>query len=125
MGYISKGIALCGKERLWDAIASFDLASIFLDSEQMTAEMLLLVKVLRHTCDSVSGFDGIYDFMQAIALFDAGDRDGALRRVQDLATACRHADTLPCIVVQVSFISDLINFIIRKHASHIYVYSVE
>jgi hypothetical protein len=43
-GYISKGIALCGKNRLQDAIRAFDLASVFTNSDSETT-LLLLVKV--------------------------------------------------------------------------------
>ncbi|KAG1745659.1 hypothetical protein EDB19DRAFT_455984 [Suillus lakei] len=45
MGYISKGIALCGKEQLWDAMEAFDLAFVFLNRDPMTADILLLIKV--------------------------------------------------------------------------------
>jgi hypothetical protein len=46
MGYVSKGIALCGKEQIRDAMASFDLAFIFSDHERVTADFLLAIKVI-------------------------------------------------------------------------------
>ncbi|KAG0704041.1 hypothetical protein DFH29DRAFT_997923 [Suillus ampliporus] len=79
LGYISKGIALCGNELPWDAMEAFDLASIFLNRDPITIDILLLIK--------------------AVTLFNAGRRDEAMQRVQDLATACQHLDTLPCSVV--------------------------
>ncbi|OAX42739.1 hypothetical protein K503DRAFT_709950 [Rhizopogon vinicolor AM-OR11-026] len=79
MGYISKGIALCGKEQLWDAMEAFDLGFVFSNRDPMTINLLLLIK--------------------AIVLFNASHRDEALRRVQDLAIACQDIDTLPCAVV--------------------------
>jgi hypothetical protein len=44
-GYISKGIALCGKQQLWDAMEAFDLALSFSNHNQVTIE-ILLIKVL-------------------------------------------------------------------------------
>ncbi|KAG1813609.1 WD40-repeat-containing domain protein [Suillus subaureus] len=79
MGCISKGIALCGKEQLWDAMEAFDLAFTFATHDSTTINLLLLIK--------------------AVALFNAGRRDEAIRRVQDLAITCQHSDTLPCSVV--------------------------
>jgi hypothetical protein len=45
MGYISKGIALCGSEQLWDAMEAFDLAFLFSNRDPMTIDILLLIKV--------------------------------------------------------------------------------
>lgn len=44
-GYISKGIALCGNDRLWDAMEVFDLAFPFSNRDQVTIDLLLLIKV--------------------------------------------------------------------------------
>ncbi|KAG2117045.1 uncharacterized protein F5147DRAFT_768429 [Suillus discolor] len=79
MGCISKGIALCGKGQVWNAMEAFDLAFTFATHDSMTINLLLLIK--------------------AIALFNAGHREEAIRRVQDLAIACQHLDTLSCNVV--------------------------
>ncbi|KAG1855162.1 WD40-repeat-containing domain protein [Suillus subalutaceus] len=79
MGCISKGIALCGKGQLWDAMEAFDLAFTFATHDSMTTNLLLLIK--------------------AVALFNAGRHDEAVRRVQDLTITCQHLDTLPCSVV--------------------------
>lgn len=80
-GYISKGIALCGNQQLWDAMEAFDLAFIFTEGDlnPMTTDLLLLIK--------------------AVALFNASRHDEAMRRVQDLTIAYQHLDTLPCSVV--------------------------
>ncbi|KAG1758392.1 hypothetical protein EDD22DRAFT_956916 [Suillus occidentalis] len=80
-GYISKGIALCGNQQLWDAMEAFDLAFIFTEGDlnPMTTDILLLIKV--------------------VALFNASRHDEAMRRVQDLTIAYQHLDTLPCSVV--------------------------
>jgi len=43
MGYISKGIALCGKRQVWDASRAFDLASTFTDPN--TIHFIFLIKV--------------------------------------------------------------------------------
>ncbi|KAG1789035.1 uncharacterized protein HD556DRAFT_828571 [Suillus plorans] len=79
MGCISKGIALCGKGQVWNAMEAFDLAFTFAIHDSMTINLLLLIK--------------------AIALFNAGHREEAIRRVQDLAIARQHLDTLSCNVV--------------------------
>ncbi|KAG1855190.1 WD40-repeat-containing domain protein [Suillus subalutaceus] len=79
MGYISKGIALCGSGQLWGAMEAFDLASVFSNRDPMTIDLLLLIK--------------------AVALFNASHHDEAIRRVQGLATVCQQLDTLPCTVV--------------------------
>jgi len=46
MGYISKGVALCGKNQLSDAMQAFDLAFVFSNRDSMTNDLLLLIKVL-------------------------------------------------------------------------------
>ncbi|KAG2751067.1 hypothetical protein P692DRAFT_20920128 [Suillus brevipes Sb2] len=78
-GYISKGIALCGKNHLQDAIRAFDLASVFTNSDSETT-LLLLVK--------------------AVALFNANQHKDAMLRVQGLADVCPSTDTLACRVVE-------------------------
>jgi len=60
-------------------------------------------------------------FCQAVALFNAGHRDEAMQRVQDLTTACQHLDTLPCRVVNVSFMPDLMTSIILKYTCQSYL----
>jgi hypothetical protein len=44
MGYISKGIALCGKTQVRDAKEAFDLASIFTDGDPKTYHIIFLIK---------------------------------------------------------------------------------
>ncbi|KAG1745701.1 WD40-repeat-containing domain protein [Suillus lakei] len=79
MGFISKGIALCGKEMIWHAMEAFNLAFIFSKNDPATTTLLRLIK--------------------AIALFNANHYDEAMREVQDVAMACQDLDTLPCSVV--------------------------
>ncbi|OAX35520.1 hypothetical protein K503DRAFT_802760 [Rhizopogon vinicolor AM-OR11-026] len=77
-GYISQGIALCGKKLLQDAMNAFDLAFMFTDGDSETILLLLL----------------------AITLFNANQHEDAILRIQQLATACPAADTLACCVVE-------------------------
>jgi len=125
MGYISKGISLSGKEQL-KAMEAFDLAFVFSDREPITIDLLLLIKVLL-TLFSVRCTKTLMLFIsQAIVLFNASHHDEAMRRVQDLATACQHSDPLPCSVVNVRFMSDPSTFpILKSLASHIYVCSMQ
>ncbi|KAG2148265.1 hypothetical protein BD769DRAFT_1720012 [Suillus cothurnatus] len=78
-GYVSKGLALCGNEQLWDAMEAFDLAITFSDRDPVTIDLLLLIK--------------------AVVIFNAGRHNEALRRVQRLATADQHSDALRCSMV--------------------------
>ncbi|KAG1785642.1 heterokaryon incompatibility protein-domain-containing protein, partial [Suillus plorans] len=80
MGCISKGIALCGQNRIEAAMKAFDLAFIFADEDSKTIHFLLLIK--------------------AIALFNANQHEDAMERVHELATACHSADTLACRMVE-------------------------
>ncbi|KAG1800320.1 uncharacterized protein HD556DRAFT_1439176 [Suillus plorans] len=79
-GYISKGIALCGKGRVLDARAAFDVASMYTDQDSEITHFLLLIK--------------------AIALFNADQHDEANLLLKELATGCPNADTLACDIVQ-------------------------
>ncbi|KAG2346823.1 WD40 repeat-like protein [Suillus weaverae] len=80
IGYISKGIALCGKGRIPDARVAFDVASMYTDQNPETIHFLLLIK--------------------AIALFGADQHDEANLLLEELAAGCPNADTLACHVVQ-------------------------
>ncbi|KAG1792993.1 uncharacterized protein HD556DRAFT_1444087 [Suillus plorans] len=79
-GYISKGIALCGKDRIADGRAAFDVASMYTDQDPKILHFLLLIK--------------------AIALFNADQHDEANLLLKELAAGCPNADALPCDVVQ-------------------------
>jgi tetratricopeptide (TPR) repeat protein len=79
-GYISKGIALCGKGCVPNARAAFDVASMYTDQDPETIHFLLLIK--------------------AIALFNADQHDEANLLLKELITGCPMADTLACRVVQ-------------------------
>ncbi|KAG0707124.1 hypothetical protein DFH29DRAFT_1076603 [Suillus ampliporus] len=79
-GYISKGIALCGKLQLWDAMKAFDIAFMFANEYSKTIHFLLLIK--------------------AIALFNANQHEDAMIRVQELTVTCPNADTLACRIVE-------------------------
>jgi hypothetical protein len=50
--------------------------------------------------------------IEAVALFNASHHDEAMRRVQNLSAACQQLDTLPCRVVDVSFVLNLAEFLI-------------
>jgi len=45
MGYISKGIALCGKKQIHNASKALDLAFTFANGESKTIYFIFLVKV--------------------------------------------------------------------------------
>ncbi|KAG1793194.1 uncharacterized protein HD556DRAFT_525963 [Suillus plorans] len=79
-GYISKGIALCGKGRVPDARAAFDVASMYTDQDLQILHFLLLIKV--------------------IALFNADQYDEANLLLKELTTGCPHADTRACRIVE-------------------------
>ncbi|KAG1787973.1 uncharacterized protein HD556DRAFT_1448301 [Suillus plorans] len=79
-GYISKGIALCGKGRVPDARAAFDVASMYTDKDSQILHFLLLIKV--------------------IALFNADQHDEANMLLKELAAGCPNTDALACDVVQ-------------------------
>ncbi|KAG1731842.1 uncharacterized protein EDB91DRAFT_709100 [Suillus paluster] len=82
-GYLAKGIALCGKQQLWDAMKAFDLAFtftfMFTDGYSKTAHFLFLIK--------------------AIALFNASHNEEAVLPVQELA-ARPNPDPLASHVVE-------------------------
>ncbi|KAG1894345.1 WD40-repeat-containing domain protein [Suillus fuscotomentosus] len=106
LGYVSKGIALCGNKQLWDAMEAFDSAFVFSNSDPNILNLLLLIK--------------------AIALFYAGRHDEAMRRVQDLTTASQHSDPIPCSVANVSFVSNLkFLSLSTKPVSRIYMCSLQ
>ncbi|KAG1770184.1 hypothetical protein EDD22DRAFT_948496 [Suillus occidentalis] len=43
-GYISEGIALCGKRHIWNAMEAFDLAFVFSNHDPSIIDLLLLIK---------------------------------------------------------------------------------
>jgi hypothetical protein len=97
-GYISKGIALCGKGLIWEARAAFDVASMFTNKDPDNNHFLLLIKVGQiHIAYSL-----LHSVYQAIALFNAAQHEEGMVLVNELAAACPHADILVCRVVEVS-----------------------
>jgi len=44
LGYISKGIALCGKKQFQDAMGAFDLGFMFTNEDSKVIHFLLLIK---------------------------------------------------------------------------------
>ncbi|KAG2750670.1 hypothetical protein P692DRAFT_20831547, partial [Suillus brevipes Sb2] len=79
-GYISKGIALCGKGHVREARIAFDIASVFTNQDSKTSHFLLLIK--------------------AIALFNADQHEEAMLLVKELAAPRPNADILACRVVE-------------------------
>ncbi|KAG2346897.1 hypothetical protein BDR05DRAFT_756686, partial [Suillus weaverae] len=79
IGCISKGIALGGKGNIRDSIQAFDLAFTFANEDPKIIVFLLLIK--------------------AIAIFNAGQHEEAIIRVQELAATCRN-DILACRMVE-------------------------
>ncbi|KAG0702300.1 hypothetical protein DFH29DRAFT_1079532 [Suillus ampliporus] len=73
-GYISQGIALCGKGQVPDARTAFDIAFMFTNEDSKTVHLLLLIKA--------------YQYEEAISL------------VHKLTAACPNNDTLACQVVE-------------------------
>nr|AFB76151.1 hypothetical protein [Suillus grevillei] len=101
LGHISKGIALCGNQQFYDAMEAFDLAFIFLNRDPIAIDFLFLIK--------------------AIALFNANRHDEAMRRVQELSTAYQRSGTSPYSIVNVGFISDLMNFLTLERTRQLYL----
>ncbi|KAG1893754.1 uncharacterized protein F5891DRAFT_1258305 [Suillus fuscotomentosus] len=80
VGFVSKGITLCGKGHVREARIAFDVASMFTNQNSETNQFLLLIK--------------------AIALFNADQHDEAMLLIKDLAAACPNADPLARRVVE-------------------------
>lgn len=80
-GYIAKGIALCGKQRVEDARTAFDLGFTFTHGNMDATVFLYLIK--------------------AIALFNANKYKESILRVEQLA-ADPSADPLSCAIVLAS-----------------------
>jgi hypothetical protein len=97
-GYISKGIALCGKGHVREARIAFDVASIFTNQNSNTNHFLILIKV-SGICLAYSLFHCVF---QAIALFHADQHKEAVLLIKELAAACPNTDLLGCRVVDVS-----------------------
>jgi hypothetical protein len=96
-GYVSKGIALCGKGLVREARAAFDVASIFMKEDSATSHLLLLIKV-HLICLVYSLLQYVFE---AIALFNADQHNEAVLLIIELAAASPDAD-LGCRVVEVS-----------------------
>ncbi|KAG2337993.1 hypothetical protein BDR05DRAFT_1004611 [Suillus weaverae] len=79
-GYMSKGIALCGKGRIREACSAFDLALKLATGDSATHHLLYLIK--------------------AIPIFNANSQEDAIMCVKDIANVSRDADLLACNVVQ-------------------------
>lgn len=79
IGHVSKGLALCGKQQVWDATKAFDLAFTFTNADLKAIHFLFLIKI--------------------IALFNANKDEEAVLPVQKLA-ARPNVDPLACHVVE-------------------------
>jgi hypothetical protein len=98
---------------------AFDLGFIFSSRDPIVIHLLLLIKVLYSVFDRQPVIlNGLF---QAIALFNGSHHDEAMRRVQELATACEHDNTLPCTVVEVSRVTDFISYSILKCTGQVYL----
>lgn len=106
---------------------AFDFAFVFSNSDPNIINLLLLIKVLSSLFFIVRWSHNRCYFVQAIALFNAGRHVEAVRRVQDLTTAAsQHSDSIPCGVVNVSLVSDLMSFLtLDQTLSHIYACSLQ
>jgi len=104
-GYIAKGLALCGQHKLQEAMRAFDLAFMFTNEEPKTIHFLLLIKA----CQNLSTYSLLHNSFQAIALFNANEREDAMSRVEELTGTCPSADTHACRIIKVS-----ITHLIRK-----------
>ncbi|KAG2060083.1 WD40 repeat-like protein [Suillus hirtellus] len=80
IGFISKGIALCGKGHVQEAMVAFDVASTFTNQDSETNQFLLLIK--------------------AIALFNADQHEEAMLLMKDRDVACPNIDPLARRVVE-------------------------
>ncbi|KAG2137113.1 uncharacterized protein EDB93DRAFT_1253727 [Suillus bovinus] len=85
-GWISKGIALCGKMQIQDAMEAFDLAFMFTNEYSKTTHILLLIKARQ--------------YFLAIAYFNAYQHEHAILRIQKLANVCPKADIPVCHIVE-------------------------
>ncbi|KAG0703993.1 hypothetical protein DFH29DRAFT_404756 [Suillus ampliporus] len=79
-GYISTGIALCGKKLVRDARTAFDIAFIFANEDSKITHFIFLIK--------------------AIAIFNADQHEEAINRVRELAAARPNDDALACRIVE-------------------------
>lgn len=80
---------------------AFDLAFMFANENSNIVHFLLLIKA-RSFFLTYSVFP--YG-LQAIAIFNAGQHEEAIIRVQELAAACPNNDTVACRIVEVSIMS--------------------
>jgi hypothetical protein len=100
-GYISEGIALCGKGQTQDAIEAFDLATMFTDRQSKTILLLIKAGQIFLICSLV------HHGSQAIALFNAEQNFKAAPHVHQPPNPSPDGDTHACSIVEVS-IMDLI-----------------
>jgi hypothetical protein len=123
-GYISKGIALCGKGNVRHARAAFDVASFFTNQDSKTNHFLSLIKVGRRSSSRIFSTS----LFQAVALFNADQHEEAMLLIEELTAACTNVDPLGCRVVEVSIIQPrpvIKTYICNSHIRHIYVFSSE
>jgi len=98
MGYISKGIALCGNKQVRDAHKAFDLASTFANGESKTIYFLFLVKARRMFIQ----YSMPHYSCQAVAFFNANQHGDAIRRIRELSATCPNPDIiLACRIMEV------------------------
>jgi len=79
IGHVSEGLALCGKQQVWDATKAFDLAFTFTNTDLKANHFLFLIKI--------------------IALFNTNKDEQAVLPVQKLASR-PNVDPFACHVVE-------------------------
>ncbi|KAG1719417.1 hypothetical protein EDB19DRAFT_1918942 [Suillus lakei] len=83
IGYISNGIALCGKGCVWDARAAFGITFLFTNQDSNAIHFLILIK--------------------AIALFSADQHDKAMMLIKEVAaTAFKQECSALCAALTAS-----------------------
>ncbi|KAG1887514.1 WD40-repeat-containing domain protein [Suillus fuscotomentosus] len=96
VGFITKGIALCGKGHVQEARIAFNVASMFTNQNSQTNQFLLLIRV--HSIHLPCYL--LHLVFQAIALFNADQHEEAMLLIKDLAAACPNVDPLAYRVVE-------------------------
>lgn len=82
---------------------AFDFALMFTNKDSRTTLLLLLIKAGQN----LSTYYLLHNSFQAIALFNADQREDAMSRVQELVDIYPNADAHGCRIVKVSIIHSM------------------